>query len=372
MKRPANNKFLVFYFMASLVIPAYFGLFSPHNSNSLIEKRRLAHFPQAISSAIDIKRWKDQFEKYYQDHFGLRYSYLFLYRHIKYFIGDLPADLAILGKDKSWIFYNKKTDGDIIGDYRNINKYSQRQLQLSINYLKAKQQWLASQGIEYLFVLAPSKHYIYPEKLPLHISKVDDVNITDQLANELKKHPSINFLHLQPILQKAKTSNPQLLYFKADSHWNFYGANRAQYEIAKSIENLFPNKIVPKLNFMEQSSEFTHLGDHSQYLGIEKYFAEKSYRPILDKCTHKNTSNEIAFNETFTTQCSKSGLTVLVYRDSFFTNLQPFISSYFQKATFIWSKLKFKDVQQRIIEDKPDLIIEEWVDRFLPNTVSPK
>jgi hypothetical protein len=366
-----NNKLLIFYFVSSLLIPALFGLFLPKNTNSLIEQRRLANLPEHPSSMNDLIRWKQQIEKYYQDHFGLRYSYLYLFRHLKYLIGDSPADLAIFGNKKGWLFYNRKTDGDIIGDYRNINQYTRNQLESMIQHLKSKQQWLANQGIEYLFVLAPSKHYIYPEYLPDHVTRVNQINLSDQLANELINHPEIHFIYLKPKLIRAKNSSNELLYYKADSHWNYYGANVAQYEIAKTIQRLFPNKIQADANLMKSINYETHHGDHSRYMGIESYFEESIATPKLNKCATENKPNDLEFNKTFSTHCLATGLKTIVFRDSYFSNLQPFISTYFNKATFVWSKMKFNTAQTFIDEDKPDLIIEEWVDRYLPDTFSP-
>jgi hypothetical protein len=240
-----------------------------------------------------------------------------------------------------------------------------------IRHLKSKQQWLAEQGIEYLFVLAPSKHYIYPEKLPDHIVALNKTNLSDQLAEELNKHPTINFVYLKPHLIEAKQRSSELLYYKADSHWNYDGANVAQYVIAKKLRELFAERIMPNKDLMKSVELINYQGDHSRYMGIEAHFEESSKTPKLDDCTVSNKPDEANFNKTFTTKCLNSGLTTVVFRDSFFTNLQPFISSYFDQATFIWSKMKFKTAKLWINKDKPDVIIEEWVDRYLPNTYSP-
>ncbi len=354
-------------FILFISLPAIFGLILPKRANSLIENRRLADLPKAPKNWQELKIAPKQFDQYYSDHFGFRWSLLFIYRHLKFFIHDSPLETAFFAKQKGWIFYSSKIDGDSIGDYRNINRFSDKQLATMISHLKQKQQWLAKQNIEYLFVIAPSKYYIYPEHLPNYIKPIKQQNLVEQLVEELKKHPEINFINLRPALQKAKGEEP--FYFKADSHWNFVGTNIAQYEMAKKIDGLFPNQISPFLYKQEhftQKSAFE--GDLALYMGLGKYFSEEMKKPAFDPCTDFLKKDKNLFH----TNCSGSALNTLIFRDSFFTGLQAYISQYFQHSTFVWQKMTFSQSQRLIKQNKPDIVIEEWIDRYLPRNYSPK
>lgn len=357
------NGLIILVFAVFLILPALFGIIFPARTNSLIENRRLADLPSLPENIEDLAGFPDQLETYYQDHFGFRWSLLYLYRHIKYFIGDTSIDNAVFGKKQGWIFYSNKADGDVIGNYRNINRFSGKELEKFLKYLNYKQQWLKKQGIEYLFVIVPSKHYIYPEYLPDYIHRLPEQNVVTQLEEALKNNSKINYLNLRPALLDAKNKK-QLLYFKSDTHWNYYGGNIGQFEIAKKLAELFPNKIEPILFNDEQFTEHDqYQGDLALYMGVGEYFTEEIRHPRFPSCTKIPDGK----SKQFSTSCKHSGLSALIFRDSFFTKLQPYISQYFQTSTYIWKKMNLKQADEYINKHKPDIVIEEWVDRYLQN-----
>ena len=361
------NLIIIVLFISCISLPAIFGLILPQRTNSFIENRRLAEQPQVPTTWQEFKNLPLLFDKYYTDHFGFRWSLLHVYRHLKFVINDSPIDSSIFGKEKGWIYYASKVHGDVIGDYRNINQFSDNQLETLIKELKEKQQWLAKQNIEYIFVIAPSKHYIYPEFLPDYIQPIQQTNLVKQLNDALLKHPEINFVNLAPPLKKAKDS--QLLYFKADTHWNFFATNIAQFQIAQVLAHLFNQDITP---YLYSHNEFTQKeemqGDLAQYMGLGQYFKEEKITPEFDPCSQYSPKDR----KLFTTQCSGSDLNSLIFRDSFFSSLQPFISQYFKNSTFVWEKMTYKRAQERILINKPHVVIEEWVDRYLPKNLNPQ
>jgi len=359
------NYFIIGTFALFLSMPAIFGLILPKRTNSLIENRRLKDLPSKPATWTEFKEAPKEFDNYYADHFGFRWSLLFLHRHLKFFIKDSPLETVFFGNEDGWIFYNSKSDGDVLGDYRNINQFSKKELTTYVAKLKQKQKWLKNKGIEYLFVIAPSKHYIYPEKLPKYITRLNTQNLVSQLTQELKLHPEIKFIELAPKLISAKKN--LLLYFKADSHWNYFGANIAQFEIAKKIKSLFPNRVTPILYPQSTFTEHEVQGELALIMGLGSFFKEKESVPNLDSCARNYTPNKIKYSQTFSTKCSSGGINAVIFRDSFFTDLQPFMSLYFDYSKYIWKKMSLQQLDNIINLEygKPDLIIEEIVDRYL-------
>lgn len=235
-----QNFIILVVFLSSIALLSIFGMVLPKNSNDALEKYRISQLPKKPEDLSQWLKLPKEINAYYANHFGYRFPLLSLYRHLKFVLGDAPLKTALFGNAPGWIFYKSKTDGDIIGDYRNINSYSPKQLQSIVSRLLAKQKFLAQQGVKFLYVIAPSKHYIYPEYLPAYIKSLEKENKIEQLVSELKKHPKFNFVYLTPLLQQVKYE--QLLYYKGDTHWNSLGANIAQYEIAKEIKQLFQTK----------------------------------------------------------------------------------------------------------------------------------
>jgi hypothetical protein len=356
-------------FLLFLSLPAVFGIILPKRTNALIENRRLADVPQLPTSWQEFKSLPSKFDAYYADHFGFRWSLLFVYRHLKFYIHDTSINTALFGNEKGWIFYNNKKDGDSINDFRNINRFSKRQMNLFIERIKQKQQWLAQRNIEYLFVIAPSKQYIYPEYLPEYIKPTVDRNLIEQLSLEMQKHPEIHFLNLTPAIRHAKSN--KLLYYKADSHWYYFGANIAQYEIAKKLLAIFPQQIYPSLHPDSLFKKHKFYGELARYMGLEKYFEEENYVPQLAECATDTQPKNRVFKQSFSTHCESGNLSAIVFRDSFFTILQPFMSLYFKDVEYIWQKMTFVTAEKALQRNKPDIMIEEWVDRYLPKSLPP-
>ena len=58
----------------------------------------------------------------------------------------------------------------------------------------------------------------------------------------------------------------------------------------------------------------------------------------------------------------------LIYHDSFFTALEPFVSPLFSEAEYIWKQFREED-KEYVLQYKPDIIIFEAVERYAPTIV---
>nr|WP_179952198.1 hypothetical protein [Marinicella rhabdoformis] len=318
----------------------------------------------------EVRSYPNQFESYYKDHFGFRPVWVNQYRKLKTWVKDPVVEQVIFGSEPGWLFYNDKDGNDVIGDFRNIKQFSPSQLKQFVNNIKSKQTWLADQNIEYLFVIAPSKHYVYPEYLPKKYQPINQQNLKTQLAQALKTHPEINFLDLTQNLIEGKKQ--QQMFLKNDTHWTDFATNLVQLEIAKVLEKLFPQHIHPNLRpWTDFKSNAPHAGDLAMMNGTIEQFPETRSLPEFSDCAETPLQKKVKYNDTFDTNCNHK-VRALVFRDSFFSNLQPFISEYLGLSRFVWKPMKFKSAEKHIDDIQPHIIIEEWVDRHLPNLRPPK
>ncbi|RJQ56226.1 MAG: hypothetical protein C4526_02215 [Nitrospiraceae bacterium] len=342
-----------------------FGL-SGHEEISVAENRKLASLPRFQVSPEGLKELPNQVEKYYQDHFGFRLSFLHLYQLIKYKIGDSPTEHMIIGKE-GWLFGKGKgyfDKNDQIDNYRNINVLSSEELDHLTKTLVAKHLWLKEKGIKFIFIIAPSKHTIYSEYIPSYFTKVQDKSALDQVVEALQQYPDFTIVDLRRGLIDHKKNSEHFLYYRLDSHWNSYGANIAQYEIAKSIESYFPGRIKPILNKPEG---FDAAPDRS-VAGSPYLIKIKEEDPLpiwksrcgIERIHEKNEQDGI-----FTTSCKDADLKAVVFRDSFFIALQPFISEYFRRITYISDEISYTELEKYVTSEKPDIVLEEWVERKL-------
>lgn len=360
-----NSYFISLLFCLIIYIPFFIGVFKVDKEISQIEKRTLSKPPELPVNIKDIEKFPTLFNRYYSDHFGLRDILTHYYKVFKYSIGDSPSEHVTIGKN-GWLFLGSIKNGytsysDPIGDARNVNLYSQQELKKFALYINRISDWLAEKGIKYIFVIAPNKHTIYFDQLPDYISKVNERSAQDQLIDYLKKHSPVTFIDLREPLINAKQKHQ--LYYKTDTHWNAYGANIAQYEIMLEIEKMFPGKIQPKLQNFEDS--ILSRGDLANYIGIDSFAPDP--QPIFtNTCQIRQQPLNIIGKMSHTLICDTQKLNAIIFGDSFFGALQPHFSRKFNRSTYIWGKLNYSALVKYIALEKPDIIIEEWLERELP------
>jgi hypothetical protein len=358
---------LALLFCSAIFIPLVIGITEPDKATSSVEKRNLATLPKLPHSVAEIRQYPPLFDKYYSDHFGFRDLLTTYYKRLKYALGDSPSHDVTIGKD-GWLFLGSIKKGysaydDPIGDYRNVNLYSEDELEKLTEHMIALKSWLHQRGIEYLLVIAPNKHSIYGEYLPDYISRVGPRSATDQLVAYLESHSSIDVVDLRLALMAAK--NDRQLYFKRDTHWNSYGANIAQFQILAEVSRRFPNQITASLveNFAQETLSG---GDLANFIGLLNA-TDKNPRPIFDDSCQPSTHPQGATGtDIHTLICPNNKLDALIYRDSFFSELEPYIARKFRHSTYIWEKLGQDSLIAQIDQHQPDIVIEEWVERSLP------
>ena len=352
-------------------MPFLAGLIEEDKITSSVERRNLASFPMFSK---DVSYFAQEFNKYYSDHFGFRELLTKLYFKIESKINKSTSyDDVTIGKD-GWMFLGGIKPGyteygDPIGDAIHINLYSDKELEVFAKNIAQLNRWLKNKGIEYFFVVAPNKHTIYFDKMPDYIVKKNPYSAMDQLLDYLYKNTDVNVIDLRPVLNKLK--NKYQLYYKTDTHWNYMGANVAQFEIMKRIENKFPGLLVP---YLLSDHEFKDLnfseGDLARFAGLE--IVENNPYPIFKhSCKQHNEESDKEAAIVYTTVCENQKLRLLVFRDSFFKALQPYFSRKFKTVTYIPGKISYQKLIKYIDKYQPDIVIEEVIERELPYVATP-
>jgi len=363
-----QNIIITLLFLLAVFIPFVLGFISRDLAISQTEKRSLAQLPAFPSKVDDFKEYPSLFDSYYSDHFGLRNVFVASYKKLKYQLGDSPSTHVTIGKD-GWLFLgsirkNYSHHKDPIGDYRNINLYSQDELKQMVVYMKTIKHFLSGQGIEYLFVIAPNKHTIYFDKLPNYMVKDNEFSATDQLVNYLREHTDVTVVDLRESLLKAKSEHQ--IYYKSDTHWNHFGANVAQYEIMKEIELMFPDKIHAESQNMVIKQRITS-GDLGSFMGIYD-LKDIHPEPVFNIDDNSLRVSGQIYDRLPCIYQSKTGqLKALVFRDSFFNYLVPYFARKFEYSVYLLGKLNAEQLIKYIELAKPDIVIEEWVERALPH-----
>ncbi len=345
---------------AILVLPI---IFFNHSNETTLEKRNLAMLPKFFNDGEINGNLFKELENYVNDRFGLRDFLVDINTKISLYVFKIsPSDDVLIGKE-NWLFYVKKIDGDNLPDFLKINKFTDSQLEDVKNNLEDKADWCKKNGIKFLFIAPPSKHSIYPEYYSL--KRPEGETRLDQLINYLNKNSSVEVVDLRPDLLEAK--NESLLYRETDTHWNNNGTYCGYKTIAKKVKELFPD-----IDFGEEIQYDITMsvgtgGDLPPIMGVKEYgkmttfdyAPQGGYPYIFLKDEYRNGIITEAID------VENSDLPkAIFFRDSFFDDLHPFVSTLFSKTSYIW-KFFTDDDKESILNEKPDIVIFELLERYM-------
>lgn len=194
----------------------------------------------------------------------------------------------------------------------------------------------------------------------------------DQLI-EYMKDSDVPILDLRQTLLQAKSMG--LLYYKTDTHWNSLGAAVAQHKIMRYVATQYP--IIHPIQYRAEDFSWVKESnfDLAAMMNLQNMLTEEVPKlnkklPECDRFALEKQAYfpqvEEAIREPFFTDCHQPGTPhVLIFRDSFFGQLQPYVSQYFSNATYVWTRPDFDMLEQFIKNQPADIVIEEWVERYL-------
>jgi len=357
---------LITAFLALTTLPLLLLLVQEPVTVSAIEKRTLASYPRPADYRDRAEVWPQAFREYFNDHFGLREQLVTLYNLVKLKLGISPSSKVVVG-EQGWLFFNGGNAIDL--SRRNIFPLSDGQLEQWRDSLLAKQAYLEGRGVGYLFVVAPDKDGIYTEHLPYRYRVPYNTPRHDQLFDYLGRTPGLAILDLRPALLAAK--DEARVYFRTDTHWNAYGANIAQHEIAQRLAPRIP--IEPRRYRVDEFRWEESLGgDLAFMMNMHTRLTEQA--PVLEaalpECRTANLRGKDYYprgrQRAFVTRCpAGNGLRALVFRDSFFSQLESYFSQYFSEVYYLWASPDMTNLERVIDDIRPDVVVEELVERQL-------
>jgi alginate O-acetyltransferase complex protein AlgJ len=355
---------LILLFFTVIYAPPLTCILRPDEKWSNTEKRMLASFPEIPRNLKAISNFFKQFEDYYNDHFGFRDKLIHRYsREMEKRFGLSGVSNVMAGKE-GWYFYAKDK---ILDDFRGITPLTEEQLVSWKTDFVRKKDWLAKQGIHYLFVLPPSKPTIYPEYLPDAFQNTKGVTHLEQLMDYLGKYPDVDIVNLKPEICKAKTKTQ--LFHKTDTHWNKYGAFVAYKEIINKISRLFPEHSFKYDFYFHDTLKEGLGGDLAGMLDLQETLREMN--PELKERQYCAQPMELHLQlkdfgkerDPIMKGCKDAKLRALVFRDSMFFALEPFFSENFNQVIYLWQSYDQKTVERMIEYFHPHIVIEERGER---------
>jgi len=370
------QRILIVIFFIMISAPALRSISGDKAVFSFTEKRSLAAFPQLPNKVSQVQVYFSKLDDYLNDHFGFREWMVYRYqREIGKRFNDTAISTKVMKGLDNWYFF---TGSDILEDFTGKNLLNRKELNNWILYYREKSKWLKSRGIRYLLAIPPNKTSVYSRHIgEPWIDNRGTARLT-QIKNQFSDSDLSTLLDLAPPLTE-RAREDDTLYFKSDSHWTPYGAYFAYLKIAEKIESLFQD-IHFKKDFTftptitrtcEKKQE--HCGDLTQMLLDYDNF-EESYKKfnafpgcarsspfdlqLSDLSVHEKESHSIKI-------CPEATLKAVVFRDSFFETLEPYFSENFKKVIYLWKYYDQKNIEEILRVFKPDIVIEEKIERRL-------
>lgn len=357
-----SSRWLVVLFLVIIGLPLAINIAGYDGADAAAENRELREFPRFDGTLKSIADYGNNFGHWFEDHFGLRSTFVRWYGKTRLFaLGVSPTTTVVKGQN-GWFFY---ADDHALEDYASADLLTPEAIANWREAVVRAQRWLRARHIGYVFLIAPDKHFIYPEEMPPAIVRVNPTSRTDQLYGGLQDTGIT--VDVRPALFEQKTR--ERIYFKTDTHWNDRGALVAYQAIINAVRAQVPAVGEPwtRADFTPETHD-VESGDLGSMMGLKRVLREEDLllvpkRPRLARVIEPAGAAPMAEEGRLVTEVPGSSLPrAVIFRDSFTSRLVPLLSEHFSRAVYLWQN----DFDAQVIEQEhPDVVIQQIVGRHL-------
>ena len=160
---------------------------------------------------------------------------------------------------------------------------------------------------------------------------------------------------------KAKSMVAQNLYFKKDTHWNNVGGYVGSEQLAAALRRQGARVSAPSVTRLRIGKGT--LRDMDMEAGAKEWTYEVGYREKLNSACAADERNELI--SVCRTPGTGNPQKLLVWTDSFAAALQPYLNKSFGTVFYSTAGLKkLSEIEKIVDETKPDLVVDELVERY--------
>lgn len=299
----------------------------------------------------------------FKRNFPLKADLFELYCHAKADVFNLnPIPYSAIDIHNGWKFLGNKFS-NALSESKGILNFDKKELNTLKKHILDKKKWLDERDIKFYISIAPNKHTIYGDMIP--ITKGNKKTKFEQL-DSLCKAIDVPFINLGEFFPKDSIR----LYHKTDSHWNhlggFYASKAAMTRISNDFSSV--NFNMNPLSDYEIEQFNSNIGDLNGMLFIEKNEEFINPKPKFEyswveqpkELTIPSPYHFDDKNYEFRYTSDVNDLKIVIMRDSFFGALKEFIANDFGETVCIWRH----NFDKALFElEKPDIILYEIVER---------
>lgn len=364
---PRAQRVFATVFFLMLLLPIAGQLAGWNNEVQLLERREPAAFPSLPHTRDALQAWPQQFDRYLIDRAGFRSAMVFAGSYIEtHIFRHSTNDQVVLGND-GWLFYA----GDhTLEQMRGTDLFTPAALDQWIEHMEAQRNWLAARGIPFLIVVVPNKERIYHEHMPASAGRLASITRLTQIKHRLVERKStLQLLDLTDALIAAKASVQ--VYAKRDTHWSGAGAFIGYLDIMRRLQPLLPNLEPLRPEQMENVAIRYPARDFDlmRMLGLGLAGKGETLEYPLIRGTPAWTTTRVdsvvdGKQRMRLTSTRANAPSAVWFRDSFSDTLAVYLNSTFSTVT-LEGQAGFRFDRALIDEAKPDVVVYEFVERFL-------
>ncbi|MFO1059727.1 MAG: hypothetical protein U1E53_22510 [Dongiaceae bacterium] len=354
-----SDRLLVALFALLLAAPGLLQLLGLAQSGPEVEQRQLSRPPSWDSWSRGWRRLAGELDAYLTDHMGLRPQLLEAVAEARRLLGAPASPMVVAGRS-GWLFIDNEHS---IEQHAGRRPLAPEVLRQQVGVIRRLHAWLAARGIGFVFVIAPDKETIYPEFLPPGL-RLSGPNPADQLLAALAAHREIPVVDLRPVLRAAKPLGR--LYMMSDTHWTSLGGFVGlQAVLQRAGRNL------PPLSFygietarvpgdLARMARWPAPPDEAWVIPVRRF-----PDPVLASRTVSTAPLEMVIETRL-----RGGGRILVLSDSFGVVWLPYLADIAERV--VW-RFDHRNLDLAWIEaQKPDLVIVELIERFVPEWPGPE
>lgn len=360
-----NRIFFIIIILILFLLPIIF--FNPKTTVSEKENRTLAEKPLLVKNNHFNTQIFSDYDNYLQDHLGLREVLIQLdIKNPLKIKSPINVEKAITGKN-GWYFYTDPNDGNNLMDFYKRNLMDSNQIEKISKKILNTVEWCKNQNIKCIFLIGPNKHSVYEEFYPYE--RPDGITRADQIT-QIFNNFDVNFVFPRDFMHSKKVEFDYPLYYETDTHWNQAGAFITFGLLKNQLQSLFPDTIFPQIEYINYISESETYGDLLPMIKIKNAKSTQvNFFPIgqNNEDLYTYIKND-GLNGIYTKGKNNKLPRALIYRDSFFIALEPFVSPLFSEAEYHWKSFEASD-RDYVLKYRPDIIIFESVERNAPDII---
>ena len=361
--RATRDLVLSLGFVVVIAIPGAVAAVRGFPWEPLRENRSPAPYPEPRNTPL--AAFPTAFERWFADHFAFRGHLVRLSSRLRYAIGVSSAPLTIIGEN-GWFFFSG--DSSIDG-FRRTRTLDEAELSAWRSTLVARRDWLAARGSRYLVVVHPNKESVYSEFVPRALNRLPRASATEQLTDTLRS-ASVEVVDSLEAVLRVKASGREV-FARTDTHWNGLGSFAGYRAVAERLEQWFPAIRPMGLDAFHVYHGEGGGGDLSGMLALADVIVEP------DRCDVEVANprarrmpfemplppdlrpHEVPF---VMEQLDSPLPRAVVMGDSFMLGVAPFLGEHFSHMLYYGRH----DLPAELLErERPDIVIDAWVERFL-------